>query len=160
MKRLLTTLESVLHEPIPAEDDTDYESGVPAGAGGSGLHSLAGLTPPLVDPDVTRRERLVQELGVLQRRSNPLLWIAVITHVSLLVAAYLLLFYFRRQPGVMATLSGGSIVALLAIARGLSSLWKERVLLGVLVATIPQLTAGDAVKLAQTVYSQGRPNGG
>jgi hypothetical protein len=60
--------------------------------------------------------------------------------------------YWRDRPNVIVAVFGGSLFSILAVMRGLQSLWREKNVMDMLLVVVPSLSSTEVVKIAKSIY--------
>jgi hypothetical protein len=126
------------------------------------LHRVEGDAPLTFGPpkkSEADRAQLAQEraalIGRLEAKAlthGKLLAAVVVGYFILLAGGLVLVFVFASTPKTLTVVLGGNFLSLSGIVVGLRSLWREKVMLDMLVCVLPELEASEAVKLVQSVY--------
>jgi hypothetical protein len=76
----------------------------------------------------------------------------VALHVALFIVSIGFAVYYRDNLTTIGAILGGSILSLLGIAKALQQVWREKVIMDVLVASIPNLSGDSVVKVVESIY--------
>ena len=70
----------------------------------------------------------------------------------MLIGGFIIVFTLYHDSKAMHKVLGGSFLSLLAILKGLHSLWREQSGLMMMISLLPSLSPEEAVKVVETHY--------
>ncbi len=110
-------------------------------------------------PAVTEQQLtfLIAQLRAASARNGKIIAVVIALYVAMLAGAFVIVFALLHEPKTMLTVLGGSFLSLLAIVKGLHSLWRENTRIQLLIALLPSLSPEDAVKVVESYYFKQRP---
>lgn len=122
------------------------------------LNEASSLKPPHLGDEPPSPKREVDKVAFLESLSqergfNRGIIIALVAlHVVLFAVSIGFAAYYRDSPTTIGVILGGSILSLLGITKGLQQVWREKVIMDVLVASVPNLSGDSLVKFVESIY--------
>jgi hypothetical protein len=110
---------------------------------------LGGKAPAVTEQQLTF---LIAQLRAASAQNGKIIAVVIALYVAMLAGGFVIVFALLHEPKTMRTVLGGSFLSLLAIVKGLHSLWRENTRIQLMIALLPSLSPEDAIKVVESYY--------